>query len=174
MAVGLIMSQSVTTVSEINRSSSAVSETTIPRSSEAETIVSENTINSIVQQGKSAVIPIIIGVLCTTGVSLMLASVITLIAIVTYRQKDGTKMSLATANHPKALSTEMHMDINQAYATANSTDAQQAVHVTTDTECIEVDTNQAYISTTVTTEPNMAYGAAPNSTATHVYDYVVL
>ena len=82
-------------------------------------------------------------------------------------------MSLATANHPEAL-TEMHMDINQAYATANSSDAQQAVHVTTDTECIEVDTNQAYISTTVTTEPNMAYGAAPNSTATHDYDYVAL
>ena len=99
----LHQNRSVTTMSEINRSSRAVSETTIPRSSEAETMVTDNTINSIVQQGKSAIIPIVIGVLCTTGILLMLASVITLIAIMIYRHKDGTKCLWQLPTTPKHL-----------------------------------------------------------------------
>ena len=87
--------------------------------------------------------------------------VVTLTAVMIYRRKFSTKRPVAIANHPEAL-TGVHVDLNQAmpHAMAARTDsrstnqdAQQAITVASETECTEMDTNQAMPYVTANTAP---------------------
>ena len=189
---GLLIT-SATSTSEINSGSTSASTNNVITIKTTAVEVVNNILSS--SQRDQSVIPIVTGVLCTIGALIILAVSITLI-IVIYRCmcKRNTKTSLAMANHTEIL-TEVHVDVNQAYATIAETDStndvQQTECIEMDSnqayiahsevkkeqgagtvECIEVETNQAYVTSTVPTEPNVAYGT--QLPQVHDYEYVGL
>ena len=102
---------------------------------------------------KQPVIAIVGGVLCILVVLILLTGVSTTLFVI-YRHKNKSKDSSAIPIH----------NFNEVSNTN-----------TCATECIEVDTNQAYFVNSVPTEPNVAYGTPPLLGPKSLdYDYVVL